>query len=462
MALAVRSLTANAQQTLTLEQCREIALQNNKAVAIAEQTEAKTGYESQSYRANYFPKISATGAYLYSGSKMNKTLNGNYLPTYLPDLATGEMKPNIITMPDGSPVTGADGNPVFKEYAYFPDMSFGLDLSGTYMAGIRAEQAVFTGGKISSAYQMSLIGKEIAALNRTLTRAEIIVQTDEAYWLHMKTIEMRKVAETFKEVVAELYRNVQDAYEAGLKSKNDVLKVQVQVNRTELQLQQAENAVRLSRMSLCHVMGMDLSSDIAATDSLTDMLAETAQAADYADRPEYSMLERQVELKDRQIQLVKSDFLPNVGVMLNYGYMHGLKLNGEPLINRASFSALLSVTIPLFHWGEGENKIRAAKADKLIMQLQRDELNEKMKLELEKTRNARYESALETAMTARALEQAEENMKTSRDHYEAGMETLANYLEAQTLWQQAWMDMVNAKMSQRLNETYYLRAAGKL
>jgi outer membrane protein TolC len=65
-------------------------------------------------------------------------------------------------------------------------------------------------------------------------------------------------------------------------------------------------------------------------------------------------------------------------------------------------------------------------------------------------------------MTARALEQAEENMQTCRNHYQAGMETLANYLEAQTLWQQAWMDTVNAKISQQLNYTYYLKAAGKL
>ncbi|MDR1672240.1 MAG: TolC family protein, partial [Bacteroidales bacterium] len=425
-AIVVRSLTITAQQTLTLEQCRETALRNNKTAAAAEQIEAKAGYEAQSYRANYFPRISAAGAYLYSGSEVNKTLQGNYLPTYVTNPATGALDANIITMPDGSPLIGADGNPVFKEYAYFPDMPLKLNLNGTYMAGIHLEQPVFTGGKISSAYRMSRTGKEIAALNKTLTRVEIIVQTDEAYWLHLKTIEMQTVAVAFSKVVAELYRNVQDAYQAGMKSKNDVLKVQVQVNRSQLQLQQAENAIRLSKMNLCHAMGIDLSSDITVSASTADALVQITPTDEYANRPEYAILNRQIELKDHQIALTKSDFLPNVGVTANYGYMHGLELNGEPLISRASFSALLSVKIPLFHQGEGKNKINAAKADKLIMQLQRDELNEKMKLELAKTQNACNESATEVAMTARALEQAEENMQTCRNHYQAGMETLAN------------------------------------
>jgi outer membrane protein TolC len=42
------------------------------------------------------------------------------------------------------------------------------------------------------------------------------------------------------------------------------------------------------------------------------------------------------------------------------------------------------------------------------------------------------------------------------------METLSNYLEAQTVWQRARMEHVNALTQQRLNQTYYLKATGKL
>lgn len=453
-----------AQRQLSLAQCREMALQNNKLAAIAERTEDKISYESKSYFANFFPKISLSGLYLFSSSKMEKTVQGNYLPTFVPDPATGQLKPNIVTMPDGSPLTDADGNPVFKEYAYFPDMALSLKLNGLYTAGIQAEQPLYMGGKIMAAYKMSLIGKDVARLNRNLTRAEIVVQTDEAYWTHLKTLELKKVAIEFQKVVTELYRNVQDACKTGMKPKNDVLKVQVQVNKAELQLQQAENAIRLSRMNLCQVVGLPVMSDISIEESVDpgSGVALNVSAGDYTARPEYSILEKQIELKSQQVKLVRSDFLPNVGLLAGYGYTHGLDLNSTPLINKASFFALVSVKIPVFHWGEGLNKVRAAKAEQQIMQLQRDNLNEKMNLEMMQAWNKYSESELEVALTLRSLEQAEENMKTSRNQYEVGLETLANYLEAQTLWQQAWMEMINAKISQRLNETYYLRATGRL
>jgi outer membrane protein TolC len=452
-----------AQQKWTLEACRELALQNSKATAIAGKTEEKTGYESKSLLANFFPRITASGIYLYSHAGMSHTIKGNYLPTFVPDPATGQLKPNILTTPEGAPVIGADGNPVFKTYAYFPDMTLDLGINGTYFAGIRAEQPLFAGGKITSAYRMSLAGKDIARLNTHLTRAEIIVLTDEAYWLHVKAVESQKVALAFHRTVNELLHNVENAFRTGMKTKNDVLKVQVQVNKSELQLQQAEHAIRLSKMNLCRIMGIPLTSAIAIDEPVDDRHAVAiSRATGFTARPEYAILEKQVEIKNRQVALVRSDFLPNVGIVANYGYMRGLELNGSPLIDRASFSALLSVSIPLFHWGEGMNKIRAAKTEKQIMQLQRDDLNEKMELELQKALDKCEESAMEVDLTIRALEQAEENMKTCRDHYDAGMDTLANYLEAQTLWQQASLEMINAKINRRLNETYYLKATGEL
>ena len=447
---------SNAQDVMTLEKCRKLALENNKAAAIAVRNKDRAEYTQKSYRANYFPKISSSVNYLYSSMNTNRTLAGNYLPTFVPDPVTGELVPNILTVTP-------DGTPVFREYAYFPDMDISLKLSGTWMAGVSAQQPLFTGGKITSAYRMSQIGNEIATLNQTLTNTEIIVQTDEAYWTCVQTVELVKLALSYQKVVTELLRNVQDAQEVGLKHRNDVLKVQVKQNEAELQLRRAENGMNLSRKNLCRMIGISLDSDIVFPETFDEPpLTNSDRQAIYADRPEYAMLGKQIELKEQQIKLVQSDFMPQVGVMANYGYINGVKLNGNKLFNRASFSAIVSVSIPLFQWGEGQNKIRAAQAERDVIQLQRDDISEQMELELTKALDRCGEAELEVLLTARSLEQAEENMKVSGDRYTEGMETLADYLEAQTVWQRAWTEYINAKARQRFNETHYLKAAGRL
>ncbi|MDL2282645.1 TolC family protein, partial [Parabacteroides sp. OttesenSCG-928-G06] len=439
----------NAQEPMTLEKCRELALEHNKSIAIAERNKIQAAYTRKSYWANYFPKISASGSYLYTNREMNKTLPGSYLPTFVPDAETGGLVPNILT-------TGSDGNPIFKEYAYFPDIDLSLKLSGTWMAGLQAEQPLFMGGKITSGYKMSKIVEDIAGLNQHLTHAEVIVKTDEAYWTYVQATELQKLALSYQKVVAELLRNVQDAQEVGLKHTNDVLKVQVKLNEAELQLRQAENGVNLSRKNLCHIMGVPLHREVVLPEEIENtptMIIE--RDAGYTDRPEYAILEQQVKLKQQQIKLTRSDYLPQVGVMANYGYIDGLKLNGSKLLDRASFSVMASVSIPLFQWGEGRNKVNAAKAEYDIMKLQRDDIGEMMELELIQALDRCDESVLEVQLTTRSLRQAEENMRVSKDMYDAGMETLADYLEAQTAWQQAWSEHINAQTRQRIHYTHY-------
>ena len=55
-----------AQKTLTLEECRSMAIQNDKALEQARTKVEMAGYDRKTALANYFPNISATGAYMYN------------------------------------------------------------------------------------------------------------------------------------------------------------------------------------------------------------------------------------------------------------------------------------------------------------------------------------------------------------------------------------------------------------
>jgi len=450
----VAALPTSAQQVLTLEQCREMALENNKQMAILAENKEMAAYDALMYRANFLPKISAVGNYLYTTASMKKTIPGGYLPTYIPDEATGELIPNILS--------NNNGTPIFKEYAYFPDMDLDLKLSGTYTAGLSVEQPIYMGGKVNSAYRMAKIGEEIAGLDEVKTRAEVILQSDEAYWTYVQTLELAKTAHAYKALVDHLLVDVQNAFDAGMKPRNDLLKVQVKLNEAELKVLQAENGIRLARMNLCHVIGLPLTTELSAESPLDNGTLNGIPEADITDRPEYEMLTKQIELKEQQVRLARSEFLPNVGVAGNFGYANGLKLNGDKLLDKTSFSAVVSVSIPIFHWGEGRNKVKSAQAQRNIAAYQRDDLSEQMELELRQVRNQLDEAQVEVVLTTRSLGQAEENLRESRNRYEAGMETMSDHLEAQTLWQQASSDLIRAKTAARLSETRYLKAAGML
>jgi len=443
-----------AQESLSLAKSRELAVENNKQMEVAGRMYEQSGYELNSYKAKFLPRFSATGSYLFSNSEIKQTVGDTYLPTFVPDPATGNLVPNVMTQ--------VNGNPIFNHYAYIPGLSFDLKTNGSYMGGLQIEQPLYTGGKLRTAYRMARVGQEMAGINRRLTYTEVIRQTDEAYWTAVQLRELLTSAEKYKEVVMELMRNVENAFQAGMVSRNDVLKVQVKLNEAELQILRAKNGIRLADMNLCHVLGLPLNSSLNLQDSLEGIQLPINASADITARPEYLLLEKQVQLSNEQIKFVRSDYLPQIGVLANYGYTKALKLNDTPLFDAASFNAIVSVNIPLYQWGEGRNKVRAAKTEKKIKELQLEDRFEKMELQLMQGVQQYEEALLEVYLTTSSLEQAEENMQVSGNYYGSGLETLANYLEAQTVWQKAWAEQIQAKTKLRLSETNYLIAAGKL
>ena len=332
-----------------------------------------------------------------------------------------------------------------------------------YMGGIQVEQPLYMGGKIRAAYKMSLLGKEMAQLSETLTASEVIVKTDQAYAQVIKAKEMKKVADKYNAVLVELKKNVESAYKHGLKPQNDVLKVQVKLNESELNIRKADNALRLATMNLCHYIGKPLTSDIRTADNFPEVAQDIRlQISDISARPEYAILNQQVAIAKQQVKLNRSELLPQIGVKGSYDYIHGLEINDQDLFNKGSFSVLLNVSVPLFHFGERTNKVRAAKAKLEQTRLEQENMNEQMLLELTQAANNLDEAQLESTIAERSLQQAEENMRVSRSQYDVGLETLSDHLEAQALWQQAYETHVDARFRLYLNYVAYLKATGTL
>ena len=441
--LVLCALITNAQELLTLDQCRQLVLDNNKRMAAANKQTQAAHYTMQSYKGNFFPNFTASGTGLYSSANGSFSLPGGNLPTLIPD-ANGQPIPN-------------------GGFAYFPGIDLNYKVRTVWMGGVQVEQPIFMGGKILAAYKMARLGKQMAQLNENLTATEVILETDQAYALMIKAQEMNKVAESYHAVLQELMKNVQSAYKHGLKSKNDVLKVQVKLNESELAIRKAENALRLANMNLCHLIGKPLIETLQISDDfpVIEQALET-QVNDITARPEYSLLNKQVDMAKQQVKLSRSELLPQVGIRGSYDYVHGLKVNEQRLFDDGAFSVMLNVTVPLFHFGERINKGRASKAQLEQVRMEQADLNEKMYLELTQAANNLDEAKLQTALADRSLEQADENRRISKGEYDAGLEPLSDHLEAQALWQQAYETKVDAHFQLYLSYVKYLKAAGKL
>ena len=141
---------------------------------------------------------------------------------------------------------------------------------------------------------------------------------------------------------------MESAHKHGLKPQNDVLKVQVKLNESELNIRKADNALRLATMNLCHYIGKPLTADIRTADTFPEVAQDIRlQTADISARPEYAILNQQVAIAKQQVKLNRSELLPQSRDQRLIRHVHGLELNNKNFLDDASFSVLLNVSIPL-------------------------------------------------------------------------------------------------------------------
>ena len=436
--MAAFPVTGFAQDVLTLDDCIGMAVENNRRMAAADWQQSGALYDFRSAKALFLPSFSVTGNALYS------TAGGSY------SSGMGQL-----------PVFGADGAPT-GQFALFPGIDLSYDLGWVFSAGVKVEQPIYMGGKILANYHAADIFREIAALKKRQTETEVIVETSRAYAALVRTVELKKVAESYHDLLSELMRSVESAKKHGMKSQNDVLKVKVKLDESELNLRKAENAGRLAMINLCHCIGKPLTSRVEIDGVLPEVSEPDITGASIDERPEHLMLEQQSELYRQKVAAARSEQLPQVGLVGQYGYLDGVKLNDTKVFGSWNFTVGVQASIPIFDFGRRMNKIKSAKAQYEQSMAEREDTDEMLNLDFQRACNSLDEAMVEKTLSESSVLSAEENLRTSRLQYERGMETLSDYLEAQSLWQNAEQGLVEARINCWLSWLDWRKASGQI
>lgn len=358
----------------------------------------------------------------------------------------------------------------------FPDMDMmGMELRmrGTYMADIGLTQPIYTGGKITTGLRLARIGEEAAAEQHRMTRMDVLVEADNTYWTYIAIEQKVRMLESYHAQMDTLYSQIETAVVAGMATENDLLRIDAKRTEIHYQLQKVQNGAELCRMSLCQIVGADFDTQIEAVDTAFVISQPDRLTSDINSRPELHLLEKQVAAEKEQIRMARADMLPTVGLKANYMYYGNIKLNGmadvggtmtpySQELRDGSGMVMLAVQIPIFNWGEGRRKVRKAQYELRNAELTLQKNTRLLTIEVQQAiRN--IQDGYRLVHTAdKGLQQSDENLRVMRNRYAASMASLTDLLDAQSQWQQAESNLIEAQTQYKIYETEYLRATGSL
>lgn len=424
-----------AQKSLTLADCVALAKLNNRRVAAAHYDARAAHYARRAAYANFLPRLSLVGTGGYSTADGALAIEGGRLP-----------------------IIGADGLPTGAT-AYFPGATLDYRVGWAFAAGLKMEQPLFAGGKILAGCKLSKVAQSIARENIRLTESEVIVETAHAYANLVRAVEKQKVADAYNNLLRELMRSVEKAVERGVKSHNDYLRVEAKMAESELNVLRTRNARRLAAMNLAHYIGLPLDSVAAISAQLPAVDYAFEPSADVSARPEARILAATCEAMRLKASMARAEILPQMGLTAGWGNTHAVRVADDNLFGGWDFFVGVRVAVPIFNWG-AHSKYREAQMLYSRARCDRQDKMQQLRLQAEKAANNLHEAAFEVRLAQKSAASAAENMRVSGSRFRAGIETLADYLEAQTQWLGAEEALVEARINRFVQFLEYHKAVG--
>lgn len=485
-ALCVLPTYAGAQQVLTLDECRQMAVENNNSLKTAQQKIKVAGYDRNIALANYFPKITATGTYMYTSrdwklidddkaaeiqnagttlqndvtNKMMQIMSDKDVMTkYMTDAAFKKLIDGLQTTDIATPIN-AIGQHITDALT--------LDMHNLCGAVVSVQQPVFMGGKIVASNQMAKYAEELAQSQYDAEHAQVLADIEQAYWQIVSIAAKKNLAENYADLLRQMGKDVDALVAEGFATPSDALTIKVKMNEAEMLYTKATNGLALAKMLLCKECGLPLDSEITLADETLDaipvpqMSPVISDEEVYAARPEIRSLDLAKKIYDKKVAVVRADGLPTVAVMANYAVTNPNVFNGFQNKFGGFFSAGVLVNVPIFHGTEAIQKTRKAKAEAALTQYRLDDAKEMISLQVAQLRQQEGEALEKLTMAESNLENAEENLRVATAGWNEGMIASNVVLQAQTAWLQAHSEYIETGVELQMCSVNLAKAEGRL
>ncbi len=476
MFLVSPTTQAHAQRVLTLDECRAMALENNKQMQVSRVKQSIAENQRKSARTKYLPRVSALGAYEYTSrgiSLLNKEQKA--LLNNLGEVFTSAIENEVSKLPldpaklkelaeMAAPYVSATQGTI-DHLGQSLNEALQSNNHNTFAGAITLTQPLYMGGAIKTLNRVADIKEELAANTLEARRQATLYDIDNVYWQVVSLRHKQDLAESYLNLVKKLDHDVEKMTEAGLTTRSDKLSVQVRVNEAEMALAKVMDGLSLTKMLLCQLCGLPIDEPIELADEKADEIAAPAAiplTTNIDNRPELRLLQNAIDLTHQEVNLLKAENRPQVLFNGGYAVTNPNAFNGIQHRFGGFWHVGLQVRIPIWNWGDVKHKIQAAQEATTVANLELEDAREKIELQVSQNRFRVSEANKNLALAKSNIASAEENLRMAKRGFEEGVITPTTVMEAQSAWLMAQTQKIDAEIELQLSNTDLLKALGIL
>jgi outer membrane protein len=324
----------------------------------------------------------------------------------------------------------------------------------TYNARVSLQQPIFTGFKLRSNAKAAEYLADASQFDRNDERSDLVLTVTTAYWALYQTMETKRFMDENVTRLRSFVNDTKNLLNAGLVTKNDLLKVSLQLNNAILSQIDATNDVQLAMMALNNVLGQPLDTQLRlaskpagpgarGADSMNTGSSAVMQAI--GSRADLQAMQSRVEAAKAGVTAARGNWWPQLFLVGGYTYARPNQ-RYQPTLDefKGTWDVGVQLQFDLWNWGATSDQTEQASAQLKQSELAFEQMKENVSFDVKHQQLASEQSREKVSVAMLAIDQAEENQRTTDDKYKQGLVTASDLLDANVALLQAKMNYSGA------------------
>lgn len=317
---------------------------------------------------------------------------------------------------------------------------------------------LFTGFEIPNSIAQSQLDLKAATEDLAKARNSMSVNVAQAYMQVLYSREIQGVAQSQVAIDSQQVARMKALVDNGKASAAQLSAQQASLSQSLLTLTQAENNLRLNRLTLTQLLELPSPEgfDVAAPDGELsteqllpqpdDIFAQAMQT-----RPEVKAEQYRLEGTEKSIKIAQSGHYPqlslNAGLGSNYYKTNGMRAESFGAQLRHNFNQYvgLSLSIPIFNRFSTRNSVRSARANRTAQQLQLDDTKKQLYKEIQQAYYNAVNAQEKFRATRAAVQSANDAFTLMTAKYENSKANITEFNESKNQLMKAESDRVQAQ-----------------
>jgi len=422
--IVCHTMAQDTTKTLTLQEAIDLSIKNSKQLKLSKARIDEAVAATKEATERRLPDVSASASYLQLS------------------------RPNVNMKNGGGNDSGSFSN---------------VNVSQAFYGMANVSMPLYAGLKVRYGIESAKYLEQASVLDADNDRQGVILNTIAAYINLYKANAAAKLVE--ENLIQSRQRDTDftNLEKNGLLARNDLLKAQLETSNFELSLLDAQNNIKLATVNMNLMLGLPEATQLTLDSGSIHQPAELKTIEEYEqlalqNRNDVKALQYRQKAADAGIKVARGDYYPSIALTGGYLAADIPKL----LTITNAFNVGVGVKYSLSSLWKTGSKVQQAKAREQQVIANEAILNDEILLSVNKAYQDYLSGLKKIEVYTKALEQATENYRISKNKYNNSLLTLTDLLDADVAQLQAKLNLTFAKADIELAYQTLLQHAGML